>query len=211
MNPFKEPNTTLSGMLGKLKMIQTVADNIANASTAGYKRKIPESINFKSVLDEAALKDSTQGSLKKTNNKFDIAIEGNAYFLVESENGPKPVRNGRLRLNENGAICTHNGEELIIAEKTDKEINLAKSEDITINEKGEIFVSGEKYGRLAMQILDSKPVTVHQGYVESSNVNVINEMATLAMIFRSFEASEKVLGMLNSADRDLIEKYGRNV
>ena len=207
-NPFGQ---TVAGMLNKLKMIQVISSNIANAGSVGYQRQIPESISFDSVLNEAAMRDQTPGQLKRTGNKFDLAIEGNAYFLIESKDGPMPTRDGRFRLNEKGELCTHDGKEVIVVEKTDKPLNLDKEENITISKNGEILIGKEKYGRIAMQVLDNRPVKVHQSFVEGANVNIMTEMVSLAMTFRSFEASEKMLGMEASADRDLIEKYGRNV
>ena len=209
-----QPNSysqTVNGILNKVKMIKAVANNIANIGTSGYKREIPESTNFKSVLDEVTLRDQSQGPLKRTGSQLDIAIEGNAYILVESGNGPVPTRDGRLTFNDKGALVTHDGREIIIVEQTDKPISLSKQYDIRINENGEIFADGERYGRIAMKIMDNKPVRIHQGFIEGSNVNITNEMVALSLTSRSFEASEKTLGMEASVDKELIEKYGRNV
>ena len=211
---FNQPNTyntTVKGMLNKLKMMQAVANNIANVGTTGFKREIPESVSFKSVLSETTMRDKSQGSLTKTGNTFDIAIEGNAYFLVDSKDGLIPTKNGKLRLNEKGVLSTFDGGELVVVEKTDKPINLAEHYDISINENGEIFVGKERYGRIAMQVEDNKPVKVRQGFLEGSNANLLNEMVALSMVFRSLEASEKTLGLEASVDKELIEKYGRNV
>ena len=208
------PNTysqTVNGMLNKLKMLNVVTDNIANIGTSGYKREIPETVNFKSVMNEVALRDGSQGPLKRTGNQLDIAIEGNAFILVESKDGPIPTRNGKLGFNDKGSLVIPDGHEVIIVEKTDKPISLTKQYDIRINENGEIFAGGERYGRIAMKIMDNKPVKLHQGFIEGSNVNLMSEMVALLLTFRSFEASEKALGMEASADKELVEKYGRNV
>lgn len=213
-NQSKTFGPTIQGMLHKLKMIQVISNNIANATTLGYQREIPESIDFKSVLSSVAekpLRDDTLGQLQKTGNKLDVAIEGNAYFLVEDKDSVTTTKDGRFHLNEKGHLVTQDGREVVVVEKTDKPINLATTYDIKIERTGEIFVGTEKYGRIAMRIDDNKPVRVHQGYVQGSNVDLMNEMISLAMTFRSFEASEKVLSMEASVDRDLIEKYGRNV
>lgn len=209
--PSKDYGPTINGMLYKLDMIKAISNNIANAGTVGFKRDIPEAVNFKSVLDETALKDQQSGPLDKTNNKFDLAIEGNASFLVEGPDGPITTRLGNFKLNEKGNLANGLGQELIIIEKTDKDISLAKSENVKINQNGEIFIGSERFGRIAMQISDSNPVKVHQGFIEGSNVNMMNEMASLSLIFRSFESSQQVLGMEASVDKELIEKYGRNV
>ena len=59
--------------------------------------------------------------------------------------------------------------------------------------------------------MDNKPVKIHQGFIEGSNINLVGEMTSMLLVFRSFEASEKTLGMEASVDKELIEKYGRNV
>lgn len=204
-------DTTLGGMLHKLKMIQLITNNVGNATTVAYKRQIPESLNFKSVLNEVAMRDDSQGQLKKSTSKFDLAIEGNAYFLVESKDGLRQVRNGNFKLNEKGNLVTQEGNEVVIIEKTDKPVSLATTDDIRINQNGEIFVGTEKYGRIAMKIMDAKPVKVQQGFLETANVDIASEMMTLMMVFRAFEASEKALGMEASIDKELIDKYGRSV
>ena len=211
-NQSKSMGMTVAGMLHKLKMIQAISNNISNANSIGYQRQIPESISFESTLNNAAaMKDTGQGQLKKTNSKFDVAIEGNAYFLVETKNGITPTRIGRFRLNDKGLLVDQEGNEVVVVEKSDKPLSLSKSYDVQVNQQGEIFVGTERYGRLALQIQNNRPVKVHQGFIEGSNVNLMNEMVSLAMVFRAFEASEKALGMEASIDRDLIEKYGRNV
>lgn len=211
MNSSNNYGPTITGLFNKLEMIKAISNNIANAGTVGYKREIPEAVSFKSVMDATALKDQAVGPINRTNNKFDLAIEGNASFLVEGKDGPVTTRLGNFQLNEKGNLANNLGQELIIIEKTDKDINLAKSEDIKINKNGEIFVGTERYGKIAMEILDNNPVKIHQGFVEGSNVSIMNEMVSLSMIFRSFESSQQVLGMEASVDKELIEKYGRNV
>ncbi len=205
----------IAGIMQKLKMISVITENIVHAKSIGYQRQLPESVTFESVLsnlgDKSTIRDSAQGQLQKTGSIFDLAIEGNAYFLIEGKEGITTTRNGRFRLNERGDLSTEDGEEVIVVEKTDKPISLAKDYEIKINQNGEIFVGTERYGRLAMKIMDNKPIKVHQGYLEGSNVNLMNEMVSLAMTYRAFESNEKMLSMELSADKELVEKYGRNV
>lgn len=205
-------DTTLQGMIHKLKMIEIITKNVNSANAIGYKRQIPESLDFKEILTEVALHDNSQGDLKNTSQIFDLAIEGNASFLIDSPNGLIETRSGNFKLNEKGEIVTQDSNPVVILDKPDKkEFNLADTTDIKINQKGEIYVDGDFYGRIALRIKDNKPVTLHQGFIENSNVDLGGEMTALTFIFRSFEASEKTLGMEASVDRDLIEKYGRNV
>ena len=204
-------DTTLQGMLHKLKMIHAITKNLENANTIGYKRQIPESMSFGKILNEITLKDNAVGPLKKTINPFDLAIDGNAYFLIDTEDGLVETRNGNFRLDENGELVTQEGKKVVVIEKTDKQLSLASDFNVKINENGEIFVGDEKYGRIATKIMDNKPVKVHQGFLEGSNVDLGKEMGTLMMTFRAFESLEKSLGMEASLDKELIEKYGRNV
>lgn len=201
----------IRSMIHKLKMIQAIASNMANANSIGYQRQIPESLSFESVLNKAATRDTTQGQIKNTGNSLDLAVEGNAYFLIETKDGVTTTRDGRFQLNNKGELATYEGNPLVIVEKTDKPISLANSFNIKVNDSGEIEVDGERYGRIAMQIEDNRPVKVHQGFVEGSNVDTMNEMLSLTMAFRSFEASEKALSMMTSIDKELIDRYGRNV
>lgn len=207
-NPYSK---TVSGLISKIKIFQTLSENIANVSTVGYKRKIPGTQSFDNVLKNLVLKDDSQGSMQKTGKVFDIAIEGNALFKLDTGNGLTTTRNGRFNLNKDGDLVSQEGHKLVIIEKTDKEINLALEREIKIDKQGVIFADGKRYGRIALELQDNNPVKVHQGYIEGSNVNLVTEMAAITMAFRSIEASEKLLGMEASADRDLIEKYGRNV
>lgn len=211
MSQFKDLGHTVSGMLHKLKMIQTIANNISNANTIGYQREIPESISFKSVLSETAMRDPSQGQIRKTERMFDLAIEGNAYFLIETKNGLQTTRSGKFHLDEKGELATMDGHEVVVVEKTDRPISLAKSHDIRINPSGEIFVGQDRYGRIALQIQDNRPVKVIQGFLEGSNVNLMNEMISLSMMFRAFESNEKIISMESSVEKELIDKYGRNV
>lgn len=202
-----------NGLFQKLEMLKIIGDNIANASTIGYKRRIPESATFKEILGDAVLTDNRTGALKKTNSHFDLAIEGNAEFLIETKEGLKHTRNGQFHLNEKGKLVTITGDEVVIVEQSDKlkDLVTAKEKDIKINQIGEIFIGTERLGRIAMKLEDSNPVKVHQGFVETSNINLVNEMITLSQVYRSVEASEKTFGMESSVDKELIEKYGRNV
>lgn len=206
---------TIKGLYTKLGMLKVISDNLANATTVGYKRRIPESLTFGSILKEAnptPAKDVRTGEFKKTHKMLDLAVEGNAGILVDTKNGLEHTRGGRLSFNNNGDLVTQEGHKVVIVEKTDKPIELAKEPNIKINKNGEIFVGTTRYGRIAVKVFDNKkPVRLHQGYIEGSNVNLSDEMISFSMLNRSLEASEKMLGMEASVDRDLIEKYGRNV
>lgn len=210
MSYSKGQSQIVNSLMNKFEMFKAISDNIANANSLGYQRQIPEYLTFKAALDDTT-KDPTAGQIKKTSQDFDLAIEGNAAFMVETKKGLDYTRNGRFGLDSEGNLVTQDGYKIVIAEKTDEEVSLAKETDIKINENGEIYVKGEKYGRIAIKLFDDKPIKIHQGHIEGSNVNLMTEMVSLQQMYRSIESTEKALGLETSVDKELIERYGRNV
>ena len=97
---------TLTRQAGLLAQMQAVANNIANADTAGFKA---EGVTFTEVVRRAGDGPSlsmaaarvretalVQGSLERTGGAFDLAIEGDGFFLVETPQGPRLTRAGQF-------------------------------------------------------------------------------------------------------------------
>ncbi len=78
-----------------------------------------------------------QGSLMRTENPFDIAMEGNGFFTVMTERGERYTRNGAFTLNKDGILVTHNGLPVMGQNGI---IKLQKN-NFMINERGEILVN----------------------------------------------------------------------
>ena len=78
-----------------------------------------------------------QGSLMRTENPFDIAMEGNGFFTVMTERGERYTRNGAFTLNKDGILVTHNGLPVMGQNGI---IKLQKN-NFKINERGEILVN----------------------------------------------------------------------
>jgi flagellar basal-body rod protein FlgF len=116
----------LSGQLALSRAMDVVANNIANASTTGYKR---EGISFDSLLgksspnsnkmvsfvyDRTTYRDTTNGPIVKTSNPLDLAIQGQGYFQVQKPDGSTAyTRDGSFQLNTEGQIVTNSGNLLI--------------------------------------------------------------------------------------------------
>lgn len=108
----------LSSQIALEKRLNTIADNVANASTIGFRAT---GVKFEDVvtgLDEAALSfvssgdtyiSNTNGPLRETGNPFDFAIKGNAWFGIETPGGTVMTRDGRFTLTENGELMTIEG------------------------------------------------------------------------------------------------------
>lgn len=108
--------TGVSGMNAQANRLSAVADNIANASTNGYKRASTEfsslvlpstagSYNSGSVLTNVRHAIGAQGGLTSTSSTTDIALDGKGFFVVQDASGmPYLTRAGSFVPDKNGAL-----------------------------------------------------------------------------------------------------------
>ena len=118
--------TTLGRQSGLLREMQTVANNIANISTTGYRREGLIFSEFVKVMGpgEPSLSmshanarsfDSSQGALTQTGGTFDFAIEGDGFFLLETAEGQQLTRAGSFTPNQEGDLVAADGARLLDA------------------------------------------------------------------------------------------------
>lgn len=81
-----------------------------------------------------------QGSLQRTENNFDLALEGRGFFAVQTERGERYTRNGSFTINEEGILMTHTGKPVM----GEKGIIQIQENNFIVNKKGEIVVNGAK-------------------------------------------------------------------
>ncbi|MAM61848.1 flagellar hook-basal body complex protein [Maritimibacter sp. UBA3975] len=116
--------TTLTRQSGLLAEMQAVANNIANASTTGYRREGVIFSEFVAALgaDDPSLSMATanvrdtrmeQGPLTQTGGSFDFAIEGDGFFMIEGPMGPMLTRAGSFTPNQAGELVTPDGFRLL--------------------------------------------------------------------------------------------------
>jgi flagellar basal-body rod protein FlgF len=212
-----------SGLDAYANVQEVIARNLANANTVGFKKNI---ISFKTVLTQtedvetSSLQtnygiDYSKGSLIYTGNALDMAVDGNGFFTLETENGVKYTRNGKFQLSSTGEIITDSGAKLL---GQGGPIQIPKSGgEIVIDNNGNVKVNGKEIGKLMITNfndltslvptgnstftapLDSidedgeAKFKVAQGYLEGSNVSVVTEMVDMITNMRSYEASNNVL------------------
>ncbi|HEY6631201.1 MAG TPA: flagellar basal-body rod protein FlgF [Rhizobiaceae bacterium] len=108
----------LSSQIALEKRLNTIADNVANASTVGFRATGVKFEDVVSGLTDKALSfvssgdtyiSDTSGPLRETGNPFDFAIKGNAWFGIETPAGTVMTRDGRFTLTENGELVTIEG------------------------------------------------------------------------------------------------------
>lgn len=120
---------SLSNQLAMFRSMDTIANNVANASTPGFKREEskfeqylevsppaegqtgPQITRF--VQDAGLMRDIGQGQLQSTGDTYDLAISGKGYFVIQTPQGNRYTRDGHFTLNADGQIVTADGNPLI--------------------------------------------------------------------------------------------------
>ena len=111
-----------SGMRARLESLEMLANNLANASTSGYKND-REFYNLYTSDDALAGDaspgtlpviekhwiDYSQGTVRSTGNALDLALDGRGFFAVNGPTGILYTRDGSFRLNSSGVLTTSDG------------------------------------------------------------------------------------------------------
>lgn len=112
--------TTLTRQTGLLREMQTVANNIANISTTGFRAEGVIFAEYVAALEDGReslsmasavgrLVQTQQGALSPTGGQLDFAIEGDGFFLIQTPQGEALTRAGAFTPNENGELVTPDG------------------------------------------------------------------------------------------------------
>ncbi len=205
---------------------ETISNNLANASTTGFKRDI---LTFDQALNAHQATNMTQGTLRATGNRLDLALHGEGFFKVSTPNGTRYTRSGNFVLNPAGLLSTQNGDPVL---GQGGPITISGSE-VDIDAKGQIVVDGSQAGTLSLVSFDkpellrkeglshyvyegdegdaSEPegTSVNQGYLEESNVVMAEEMIRMIESLRTFESYMKVLQTFDETDAKVINEVGR--
>jgi len=108
----------LSAQLSLQKRLDTIANNVANASTAGFRA---EEVKFETILSQAgdtpvAFSSAGQsylsrqaGEVTQTDNPLDVAVQGDAWLGIQTPGGTAYTRDGRLRMTPTGELQTLTG------------------------------------------------------------------------------------------------------
>jgi flagellar basal-body rod protein FlgF/flagellar basal-body rod protein FlgG len=222
-----------TALISRTQALDTIANNLANASTVGYRAQhnvfssvlaaansasdspVNQAINNFGVLSGTDM-DTNQGALQKTGNPLDVAIQGSAYFVVQTPNGEVYTRDGAFQVSSKGELITAAGDPVIGSKGT----MTIPPGTVTISADGTISSKGAVAGKL--KLVDFPPGTtltsagetyysappktateatnssVRQGMLESSNVNPVSSMVELITAQRSTEMMQRALSMYNS-------------
>lgn len=119
-------------------LIRRVSDNGLGVTPAGsydtmpYVGKLGTGVEVNEVYT-----DFDQGSLQRTENNFDFALEGRGFLTVKTERGERYTRNGSFTINQDGILMTHNGYPVM----GENGIIRVQHNNFIVNERGEIMVN----------------------------------------------------------------------
>lgn len=221
-----------SGLVAKTRQLEAAAHNVANASTTAFKARrltfqsilassngelsqLNEAINRYGLTGDLAL-NTSGGTLERTGNELDIAIEGPGYLAVQAAGQIGYTRNGHLRLSAQNQLLADDGQ-AILGEQGP--IRIPPNTRINISPDGTISANGALVGKLrlvefgtdpALKELqsgifatDSIPVAarrsvLRQGSLEASNVNGIEAAVGLIAIQRHAEMLQRAMNIFHS-------------
>ena len=239
--------TAASGMQAQQTNIDTIANNLANVNTIGYRRsraefadllyqtirapgsqssastRVPAGIQTGlGVRLSAVQKLFLQGNLQSTRNSFDLAIQGQGFFQVLLPDGTTAyTRAGNFTKNENGQLVTPDGYLLqpqVTVPAEAESVTIEADGTVSALQQGQTTTLGNiqiatfinpaglqaRGSNLFVQTTASGAPnvgspgtnqfgTILQGYQETSNVNMVEEMVDMIIAQRAYEASSRAI------------------
>lgn len=206
---------------------QVAANNLANATTPGFKaEKVFSQLVDGRVLTASAALDLTAGPVTPTERPLDIALEGSGFTVVRTAQGERLSRGGSLRLDAERRLTDASGNPVLL----DNGAPALPQGEIRIDADGTVSVEGQRIGRLRLEragdgamlfheaggllrsdrgTIPVEDVVVRQGHLEESNVNVLDSMVEMIEIQRSFASVQRTLTILDGATDTAVNRLGR--
>ena len=235
-----------AGMMPRIAQMDNVSNNLAKVSTNGYKKSdifLRKLITSQYALDHAMGKDRaevpedvridhTQGTFGRTDNPFDLALNGSGFFRVRDADGSMYyTRDGRFHLDPNGMLVNNLGMQVLDVRNNAVFID---GDEAEIGGDGNIVVDGQPLTAIALSEFDvgdyqsltyvgsglfTKPAAVneaapnpatrfYQGYLEDANVDPVKTMVDMIDLFRSFELGQKAIQILDQTLQRVVTEVG---
>jgi len=158
----------LSRQMTLRREMDVIANNIANADTAGFKvenlmvrtepkspaRSVDGPKPIKFVLDDGVARDFTQGALRQTGGALDLAIEGQGFFKIDTARGERFTRDGRFTLAPDGRLTNQAGDS-VSGESGEIVIDPAKG-PVSIASDGTVSQAGERVGKVGVFLFSGR-------------------------------------------------------
>lgn len=238
--------TARNGMMLLQEMVDNTAHNLSNANTTGFKKSLMASMaqvdiqrndEYKLHQDEEHQMsenyiDFEQGSLVGTENAFDMALEGDGFFTIETDNGVRYTRNGSFTRNGMGELVTLQGNRVL--DVNGSPISLDEARDMSVSSAGVVYADGVSVGQLGLvDFVDKRTALsregynlfslrdpeaqpqaalnarVKQGFVEASNVNIVDAMVEMIRFQRNYEMDQRAVTSCDETLQKAVNEVGR--
>lgn len=215
-----------SGMLAEMVRQDQIANDLANASTPGYKADRSTQRSFAELLlqnqttgqtvgtlglgveIDSVVTDMTPGPARETGEPLDLAIEGEGFFAVNTPQGVRYTRNGQFSASPDGTLVTALGAPVL--GPGGQPVRLNADGTVDARAVGVFAVPGaQKAGDslFAGQAAGQAAASVRSGALEGSGADPSRSMVDLIASFRSFEAGQKVIRTID----ETLEKAANRV
>lgn len=180
--------------------------------------------------------DFSQGGFRETGNSYDVALEGDGFFTISTtdKSGTEHIRytrDGSFTVTRDGYLVTKDGDFVLGTNNQRIQIPGADTADVSMDSLGNVYANEVLVGRL--QIVDfqnkdalslygenmfealpeagmvASTALTRQGYLETSNVNVINEMVSMITITRAYETNQKMMQTIDSTLDKAVNEIGK--
>lgn len=240
-----------NGMLAVESRQAVIANNIANAGTPGFKRQLAvqrgyyqgysldgrRPVHFDRMIAPGGgirtietYSDYGNGVTLGTSNPLDVALSGPGFLRVETANGERFTRNGRLSMTEDGTLITLAGEPVLDTNGGTIDVS---GGDVEFDAQGNVYVNGETRGQLGIVEFADPHALTREGYtlfrapddvvaaaipavettvlpqtVENSNVQLPVEMIGMTTALRAYAANQQVIQSINETVSRMINQVG---
>jgi len=226
---------TLTRQSGLLAEMRVVANNIANTATTGYRAEGVIFSEYIQALDgeapslsmaTARVRETSlaQGGLTQTNGTFDLAIQGDGFFMVDTPQGQRLTRAGAFTPNENGDLVSPDGARVLDPDGAPVFVPTGAGQ-IAIAPDGTISAAGQPVGQIGMFLpadpndlvredgvrfrADAGVVPAEgrmlQGFVEESNVDAVMQITRMIEVQRAYELGQSFMEREDQRVRGLIQ------
>ncbi len=230
---------TLTRQSGLLREMHVLANNIANNSTTGYRQegmvfseyvqRLQGAPSVSMAYGNASGMSQVQGSLTKTGGRFDLAIEGDGFFLIETPQGQRLTRAGNFTPNAQGDLVTMDG--FLVLDAGGAPVFIPPGEpDLAFGSDGTISAAGRPVGQIGLfqpaeggqlrreagvlfvSDTELEPVQdglVLQGFLEGSNVDTVSQLVRMIEVQRAYELGQSFLDSENERVLSAIEALNK--
>ncbi len=237
-------NIALSRLSVQQRAMDVVASNLANLSSPGYRAErtvfadwlVREPTgatprgerNIAFAQTRATYRDRTEGAISATGNPLDLALTGDGYFTVQTNNGTRLTRGGRFSLAADGTVTDDNANPLLdvngkpikistadtqLTVKGDGTLSsqngtLAQIAVVAPNDPNRLTAEGGKLFRADVPTTPVAKPKIMQGALEESNVQPIAEVTRMISTERDFQFVAQFVEAAGQRKQTAIDKLG---